>query len=322
MDDNFFPCFVWPNPAIPFRLYYASEKCRIFIIENVQHNYKWLKQYRRGIKPTDHFFVIVGCHYHDALVYEAARSIRALDLDMRQFHILYNDATDRSTFEKHGFSGEIVNHNAFLDEDAVMRPLDVEKRFDAIYVARFAKFKRHELSAKVANLALVAGNVHGAAECDIIPEHVYKNAAPLSELEVAVKINESRCGLILSAAEGACFSSSEYLLCGVPVVSTPSEGGRSVWYTAENSRIVDPTPEAVAAGVDYFKKNRPNASAIRRSHSALAEMFRLNFATLLGHVVESSGDTMHDPVAYFKEHFFHKMRSSVRPDFEQLFAGT
>lgn len=48
------------------------------------------------------------------------------------------------------------------------------------------------------------------------------------------KINEiygqSRCGLILSAEEGACFAAMEYLLCGLPVVTTPNIGGRDEFF--------------------------------------------------------------------------------------------
>jgi glycosyltransferase involved in cell wall biosynthesis len=38
----------------------------------------------------------------------------------------------------------------------------------------------------------------------------------------------------------------EYMLCGTPVVSTPSTGGRDVFFTPENSIIRDDNPKAVA----------------------------------------------------------------------------
>ena len=41
---------------------------------------------------------------------------------------------------------------------------------------------------------------------------------------------QSRCGLILSSEEGACFAATEYLLCGLPVVTTPSVGGREAFF--------------------------------------------------------------------------------------------
>ena len=48
-------------------------------------------------------------------------------------------------------------------------------------------------------------------------------------------------GGVFSEEEGACWASSEYLLCGLPVVSTHSRGGRDVWYSGHNSLIVEPT---------------------------------------------------------------------------------
>ena len=63
--------YVWPNPAIPFRLYFDSPECRIFIIENLQHNYEWIKQYHKKFKESDYFFVILGSHWSAYLLNNA-----------------------------------------------------------------------------------------------------------------------------------------------------------------------------------------------------------------------------------------------------------
>ncbi len=52
----------------------------------------------------------------------------------------------------------------------------------------------------------------------------------LNSWEVARKLNACRVGMCLSETEGAMFAAVEYLLCGLPVVSTPSQGGRDVWF--------------------------------------------------------------------------------------------
>jgi hypothetical protein len=44
---------------------------------------------------------------------------------------------------------------------------------------------------------------------------------------------------IFSLSEGACFASTQYLLSGLPVVSTKSKGGRDIWYNDENSIICE-----------------------------------------------------------------------------------
>jgi hypothetical protein len=86
----------------------------------------------------------------------------------------------------------------------------------------------------------------------------------LSEEEVCSEINLSNCGLALSAMEGMMRASTEYLLCGRPVVSTCSAGGRDIYYNSENCKIVADDPEAVMQGVKFWLDNPPDRKMIRR----------------------------------------------------------
>ena len=54
--------YTWPNPAFPFRFYANFPNLRIFIIENIQHNYLWLKEFHNKFKKNDFFFVYIGWH--------------------------------------------------------------------------------------------------------------------------------------------------------------------------------------------------------------------------------------------------------------------
>lgn len=47
--------YTWHKPTLQFRKYFDSDKCRIFIIENISHNYKWLKECKDYIRDTDYF---------------------------------------------------------------------------------------------------------------------------------------------------------------------------------------------------------------------------------------------------------------------------
>jgi glycosyltransferase involved in cell wall biosynthesis len=319
--SEFAPRYVWPAKTFPFRLYFQSEQCRIFVLENLQHNFTWLSAYAKKVRPTDRFFVIVGCHYHPWLVEEAGRMFDALQLDRQQFAILFNDEREQRIFAEQGFSGAVVNQNAFLDQTKIMRDLPgTRKQFDAIYVARPIALKRHHLAAQVPNLALVAGNLHGANTAVQVPPHVWANDKPLTPDQVCQKINEARCGLILSEKEGASFVSSEYLLCGVPVVSTKSEGGRDVWYDDYNSRVVDAEPAKVREAVEFFAANPRDPQRIRQAHIELAQQYRARFVQLLDKTLRSCGVDYIDAERYFSAHYFHKMRKSIQPDFGQIFA--
>lgn len=63
----------------------------------------------------------------------------------------------------------------------------------------------------------------------------------LSASQVCAALNRCEVGLALSELEGPCWASTEYLLCGLPVVTTPCSGGREVWYNEGNSIVVQPT---------------------------------------------------------------------------------
>ena len=45
--------------------------------------------------------------------------------------------------------------------------------------------------------------------------------------------------------EGANYSTIEYLLSGLPVISTPNQGGRNYWLNSENSVQCEPNIDAV-----------------------------------------------------------------------------
>jgi glycosyltransferase involved in cell wall biosynthesis len=120
-----------------------------------------------------------------------------------------------------------------------------------------------------------------------LPKHVWHNKDNLSQPQVCDVINQSRVGLILSAREGACFASSEYLLCGVPVVSTPSKGGRSFWYNDENSLIVDADPGAVLDAAKALLAAPRDPHRIRAAHLALMKEQRQAFLdNVLGSIRE------------------------------------
>ena len=318
-EKEFNPCYVWPNPAFPFSVFYSDRKVRIFIIENLGHNYEWLKKIKNKIKKTDYFFVILGCYYHNQLVVEAEKMIDALGLKKEQFRIMYNDDRDKALFEPYHFLGDVINHNCWLDENSVMMPLNLEKKYDAIYVARLIALKRHHLASDIGNLALVAGLNHGSPEADYAPPHTYVNNVELSPDQVCIKINESISGLILSDVEGASFVSSEYLLCGIPVVSTISEGGRALWYDEYNSLVVEPNSQEVKKAVDFFKNNPRDPLKIRNDHIHLAWKQRNKFINLFSEILNAEGVDYIDADKYFRANFFHKMRVSYTVPIHNIF---
>lgn len=165
-----------------------------------------------------------------------------------------------------------INQNAFINENLFNIVSGLEKDFDAVYNARLRPVKRHYLASEVGEnlkLALVVGHHTGVtgniSEIEV-PKNVFRNNTQLSKLEVVNIINRSKVGLILSKAEGGCFASSEYLLCGTPVVSSFCSGGRQEWYNKYNSISVSPDPASVKEAVTQFLDEPRDPFEVRRTH--------------------------------------------------------
>jgi glycosyltransferase involved in cell wall biosynthesis len=314
--SRFEPSYVWPNPSFGFELYFENESLRIFIIENITHNWNWLKKYHHRFRENDYFFVHLGWYYHDYLVGEADHIFKILDLNKDHFFIMCNDYADKSLFEYYGFQCEVINQNAFLDENLFVIQ-DSEKDYDAIYTARLTPFKRHHLAKQIDHLALVVGDVYGDIEIEI-PPHTYKNKEALSAAEVNSMLAKSRVGLVLSAIEGACYSSSEYLLCGLPVVSTESKGGRNIWYNDYNSIICQDNPDSVFDAVQELVKQDRDPNKIREMHINLAQYFRRQFIALHQRLIDQHGGE-DDAEQFFYKNFKHKLFDATKPNFEKLF---
>jgi hypothetical protein len=269
-------------------------------------------------QERDLFLVFCGWNHSNWFADQALKTLEALGLSKDRFFFLYNSLEEQQVFGDRGFSGELINQNAWIDENQAMQRLQLPKKYDAIYVARRTAFKRHMLAEKISHLAIIAGNNHGN-DLAPVPNADYINPHPLEPSEVCEKINESRCGLILSAEEGACFASSEYLLCGIPVVSTHSKGGRDVWYDSYNSIVCDPDPQEIADAVAHFKTQTPDPEVIRANHIEEARKHRLRFIQILERILHHHGVRGLDVHRYFYDNFFHKMRKSIKPDFESIF---
>ena len=86
---------------------------------------------------------------------------------------------------------------------------------------------------------------------------------------------------------------AEYLLAGLPVVSTPSFGGRDVYFHASNSIIVEPTRQAgkagVEAGLDMLRRGLFNRTAIRNEALLRNAMFRDAFLRDISRVLVERG---------------------------------
>lgn len=261
--ENFKPCYTWPGERIPFRVYFNDEKVRIFIIENLQFNFKWMKQFKNKFKENDTFIVLNTTYYHDWLVNEASEMFEALGMNRNQFKILFNDIREKELFEKYGFFGEIVNLYSWLKNSESFTPTTTTKKYSSIYIARFIESNNHELLSNVPDLALISNNNFEIATINKIPPYKYLNESELIDDDIAKKINESSCGLALTAKDFGEFSICKYLLCGIPVISLKGEGVRQKWLNDKNSVIVEADPEKIKHEIQSIKDRNFDSLEIR-----------------------------------------------------------
>jgi glycosyltransferase involved in cell wall biosynthesis len=320
MKKTFELCYKFPQENFSFQIVLQGKKLKVIFIDNIIHNYKWLRIFAPQIDETFLFVVTLGCYYSDALVQNCNEMFEYLKLKKSNFFILYNTKEDVERFSKHGFRGTICNNNCWLDENCY-KVIDCEKKYDAIMVSRAIAIKRHYLAREVSNLALVTNGINvdepnGEIE---LPPHVYNNLYHLPTPKVNELISESRCGLILSPEEGACYASSEYLLCGIPVVSTYSKGGRDAWYNDYNSIIVEDDEKEVSLAVEHFKLVSKDPHKIRNDHIQLAQQYREKLFNILQKAVDIRYKNCD-----FRQHFSYKFKNKLHDytqewDFDKVF---
>lgn len=219
---------------------------------------------------------------------EFAETIKSVQskCDRLTITVLANSENEERVLAGLGLRAVFCNQNAFVDE-ANYPILHVPKRYDAIYIARITPFKRHTLAEQIPSLRLVGEFAWLESEkpyADDILHNRLKHAdwtGHVNATAIPSEIAAARCGLCLSAAEGAMFVSIEYLLCGVPVVNTPNIGGRDALFPAFAVKTVKDTPEAVAAAVREFAEHAPAPEDIRDATLEKMELHRQTFRRLL-----------------------------------------
>jgi hypothetical protein len=219
-----------------------------------------------------------------------------------RFITLCNTEAERARLAAAGHAASFISHNAFADERVFRPEPPGDVAFDAIYNAAFRDWKRHHLAASIEHLALI-GYLHPsepdalAAIRRTLPRATIMNTIGGDRLgwmppgEVNGALNRARVGLCLSAAEGAMYASIEYLLAGLPIVSTPSIGGRDVFFDPDYCLVVPPDARAVRDAVAaLIARDIPRHVVRERTLQRLAA-HRARFAGLMQSLlVERRGD--------------------------------
>lgn len=208
----------------------------------------------------------------------------------------------------------ILGNGLIFTDERIWRPVPpVERRrYSAVYNGRLDNFKRHELAARIDDLLLLYNwslnhdQDDAAALMKVkLPRATFINHGSsgyraLSKTETNGWLAQADIGLCLSAVEGCMRASMEYLLAGLPVVSTHSVGGRERYFNSFYSRIVDPDPDAVAAAVAELRGLDLDRNAIRSHVSQVLAFERHNLLLALNGYIRRKFGVVDDVLTSFR----------------------
>ena len=237
---------------------------------------------------------------------EAAAQLRRRAVVMRYNNgnrnivFMCNTPSETNLLRDFGEAAFFYNKTCAVDWN-IFRPLpDARAEFRAIYNAQLVPWKRHELALKIGNCAFIfhrgLENATTAYEEQKIifahsrraPGHRFLNdfdsdgePIRMDAEKVNFHLNRAQSGLCLSGEEGAMFASTEYLLAGLPIVSTANRGGRDVYFDEEFCITVPGNASAVAEAVEAVIARKVPRDVIRGRTMERLRAARMRLVDLL-----------------------------------------
>jgi len=155
------------------------------------------------------------------------------------------------------------NQNCWLDNN-IFTIKNSSKEYDIVLNAHGESWKGHSLISDLDNTKLFI--TYGDYDLSVFkPTKILKN---ISLSDVSYNLNKSKIGLVLSDKEGSCYASTEYLLCGLPVISIISKGVRDIWYNKANSIVVGKKKELKDA-IQFMLSTLQNYNPITIRNNAI-----------------------------------------------------
>jgi glycosyltransferase involved in cell wall biosynthesis len=237
--------------------------------------------------------------------------------------ILASTEEEEKLARERGIDSFLCSHNCFLDERLIYPEPNVPKLYDAVYNARLVPEKRPELAARTTRLAMITAGAsvdlsYAAKVITAMHDLAYSNYRPSSGVlhlldveQVRRILVQSHCGLALSTEEGAMYASGEYLLAGLPVVTTASRGGRDLFFHPDYVTTVEDNPEAVAQAAQDLKARRLDPVVIRNRTIALFRAHRRRLVARLSEIAGSDLFPLADDAMWLPQ-FKHQMRTRLK----------
>jgi glycosyltransferase involved in cell wall biosynthesis len=306
------PSWVFQKHA-RFVNYYNDEKIRIIHLEGLEHNWNILHL----LKNNTYTLISWPCYFHKWLYELTVNTLFTVNKEYNKKNIIFlsPDLDCILWSYEYGYNSILANQNCLLDYNIFSIKNTDEIIYNMVMNCRPELWKRPNLAEKVNNLAYIKGAFFGNDKYDYSKLNCkYVNEERISCEEVNKIYNESYCAGIFSESEGACYSSSEYLLSGLPVISTFSKGGRDTWYTKENSIMVEADEDSVSNAVDICIKKIQNGEFsrenIRNKHIEMSSIMRKNIIQCTQQIFDLHNINIH-AFEHWNNNYFHKFIHTV-----------
>lgn len=229
--------------------------------------------------PSGHVFILTSW-------FKTQTAIRILDSNPNyEITLLANSIQEKEYFEKRTTRDVLFcNHNAFLNEHVFDIIGNVPKRHDLIVDSAFHEYKNVEKANRIKETLHIGYFKSDMMTQVVIPTYgklanfVNGKYKRLPKPQINAHYNESRVAGIFSLTEGACFASSQYLLAGLPVISTRCQGGRDIWYNEFNSIMCENDEDSIynahQLALEKLESGEFNARHIRELHLAQMDEHR------------------------------------------------
>jgi hypothetical protein len=184
----------------------------------------------------------------------------------------------------------VYGHSSAFEDDHLWSieepPVGGAPRYEALYNARLVGWKNHQLASLLKNQIFVYGyeskegrpveEVRKAFPNACLANHDLNNGTytHFDAHEISKLHADCHVSLALSFEEGFMRASAQSLLAGRPIVTVANIGGRNRFYHEDTALFVDPTPEAVKAGVDQLKARNLSPEFVRRETLKLLQIER------------------------------------------------
>lgn len=205
--------------------------------------------------------------------------------------VLLSDGLTKKNIEYYDFDILRLNYACLHSDDSFIIE-DEDKEYDLVISSRPASYKRIELLKKASNIFKTIW-LTGAVEDDIPDIIKSDKILRVYQKDMHKYINKAKVGVILSEFEGSCLASTEYLMCGIPVISTKTFSGRSLYYNSYNSIICEPTEESVLEAcstmLDRLKKGQIDSNKIRNDCLAVSREERNRLTNYLNYIFSTIG---------------------------------